>query len=80
MIFNGICLVTEDVQRLVSFYEAALNERFERADASFAWLSTPRGTLSIFSTQGMEEMAAGSTKGAGHGGFTIEFEVEDVER
>jgi len=52
--------------------------KFE-GDEGFAWLTTSRGTLSIFSDEGMEKMAPGSMSGAGHGSYTIEFEVEDVD-
>ncbi|MGB8684213.1 MAG: VOC family protein [Candidatus Binatus sp.] len=78
MTFNGICLVTKDVKRSRLFYEAVLRTSFKGDDA-FAWIEAARGNFSIFSVQGMEEMAPGSMDGAGHGSFTIEFEVEDVD-
>lgn len=77
-VFNGICLVTRDVLRARRFYEGVLQMNFE-GDDGFAWLTTERGTLSIFSVEGMEKMAPGSTSGAGHGSYTIEFEVDDVD-
>ena len=79
MTFNGICLVTTDVKRARLFYETVLRISFE-GDDTFAWIEGARGTFSIFSAKGMEEMAPGSMKGAGHGSFTIEFEVDDVDR
>ena len=45
-----------------------------------AIFSVEGAMLSIFSAEGMEEMAPGSMADAGYGGFTIEFEVEDVDR
>ena len=36
--------------------------------------------FSIFSAEGMEQMAPGSTSDIGYGGHTIEFEVDDVDR
>jgi catechol 2,3-dioxygenase-like lactoylglutathione lyase family enzyme len=77
--FNGICLVSRDLLRARRFYEAILQMKFE-GDEQFAWLTTSRGTLSIFGAEGMEKMAPGSMSGAGHGSYTIEFEVEDVDR
>ncbi|MFZ0679600.1 VOC family protein [Candidatus Binatus sp.] len=78
MIFNGICLVTRDVKRIQDFYEAILQSKFQ-GDDSFAWVESARGTFSIFSAEGMEKMAPGSMKGAGHGSYAIEFEVADVD-
>jgi catechol 2,3-dioxygenase-like lactoylglutathione lyase family enzyme len=77
--FNGICLVTRDVVRARRFYESVLQANFE-GDDGFAWLTMERGTLSIFSVEGMEKMAPGSMSGAGRGSYTIEFEVDDVDR
>jgi catechol 2,3-dioxygenase-like lactoylglutathione lyase family enzyme len=78
MTFNGICLVTTDVKRSRLFYEAVLRTSFKGDDA-FAWMEGARGDFSIFSVEGMGKMAPGSMDGAGHGSFTIEFEVEDVD-
>jgi catechol 2,3-dioxygenase-like lactoylglutathione lyase family enzyme len=77
--FNGVCMVSRDLPRARRFYEAILQMKFE-GDDEFASLTTSRGTLSIFSDEGMEKMAPGSMRGAGHGRYTIEFEVEDVDR
>jgi predicted enzyme related to lactoylglutathione lyase len=79
MTFSGICLVTTDVKRARLFYETALRTSFKGDDA-FAWIENGRGTFSIFSAESMEEMAPDSMKGAGHGSYTIEFEVDDVDR
>jgi|SRR5579862_6081557 catechol 2,3-dioxygenase-like lactoylglutathione lyase family enzyme len=79
MLFNGICLVTADVKRARLFYEEVLRTSF-KGDDTFAWLQDARGSFSIFSLKGMEEMAPGSMKGAGYGSYTIEFEVDDVDR
>jgi catechol 2,3-dioxygenase-like lactoylglutathione lyase family enzyme len=78
MTFNGICLVTRDVRRVRQFYEAVLKSEFH-GDETFAWLDGASGTFSIFGAEGMEKMAPGSMKGAGHGSYTIEFEVDDVD-
>jgi uncharacterized glyoxalase superfamily protein PhnB len=44
-----------------------------------AELKTNGVNISIFSTKGMENMAPFSMQGAGHGGFTLGFEVDDLE-
>lgn len=78
MTFNGICLITNNVKHLRVFYETALQTSFKGDDA-FVWIEGSRGTFSIFSDEGMERMAPGSMSGAGHGSYTIEFEVDDVD-
>lgn len=76
---NGVCMVSRDLPRARRFYETILQMKFE-GDEKFAWLTTLRGTLSIFSDESMEKMAPGSMSGAGYGSYTIEFEVEEVDR
>ncbi len=78
MRFNGICLVSRDVRRLREFYESALQVEAEGNDVHVK-LETAGAVLSVFSESGMEGMAPGSMKDYGHGGFTIEFEVENVD-
>jgi catechol 2,3-dioxygenase-like lactoylglutathione lyase family enzyme len=79
MRFNGICLVTRDVLRLRSFYASILQVEVE-GDDTFAMLSTSGAALSIFAEAGMESMAPGSMQDSGCGRYTLEFEVEDVDR
>ena len=79
MRFNGICLVTRDVLRLRSFYTAILQVEAE-GDDMFTMLSTQGAALSIFAEEGMERMAPGSMQDSGCGRYTLEFEVEDVDR
>lgn len=78
MRFNGICLVSRNVKRLREFYESALRVEAEGDDIHVK-LETAGAVLSIFSESGMEQMAPGSMKDYGHGGFTTEFEVENVD-
>ncbi len=79
MRFNGICIVSPDVRRLADFYEQILGVEGTE-DTAFVSLGTEGAALSIFHEKGMENMAAGSLQGAGRGGYTIEFEVDDVDR
>jgi len=78
MRFNGICLVTKDVQRLRSFYAAILQVEV-KGDDTFTMLSTEGAALSIFTETGMERMAPDSMQDSGCGRYTLEFEVEDVD-
>ena len=78
MKFVGICLVTDDVPGLVDFYTIILRAEAE-GDEIHAALKNQGAEITIFSTEGMEELAPGSMDGAGSGNFTIGFEVEDVD-
>jgi len=76
--FTGINLIADDVLTLANFYSELLDGEFD-GDESWAAVSVPGATLAIFSTAGMNQMAAGSMEGSGRGGFTIEFNVDDAE-
>lgn len=76
--FNGICLITRDVDRLAAFYQDLLRVEIQR-DGDNVLFMTGGTELSIFSSAGMERMAHGSMAGAGYGSYTIEIEVEDVD-
>lgn len=78
MKFSGICLCTNDVPRLVKFYEEFFRTKAE-GDEFHAELSAAGLRLVIFSRSGMERMAPGSMRIAGAGGFTLGFEVENVD-
>jgi uncharacterized glyoxalase superfamily protein PhnB len=75
---NGICIITDDVARLRSFYAEALSAEAE-GDDTFTAFRTDGAALSLFSTAGMEEMAPGSMAQAGVGRYTLEIEVDDVD-
>jgi predicted enzyme related to lactoylglutathione lyase len=79
MKFAGVCLITDHVRRLAEFYQAVLGVKAEGDDTHME-LHTDGAGMAIFSTSGMEGMAPGSTRGTGHGGVTITFTVEDVDR
>lgn len=78
MKFAGVCLITGDVPRLSEFYMKVLGAEGE-GDSTHMDLKAHGTGLTIFSNEGMEEMAPGSMQGAGYGSFTIGFEVEDVD-
>jgi catechol 2,3-dioxygenase-like lactoylglutathione lyase family enzyme/predicted ester cyclase len=64
---------------LRDFYRDVLETSPEGGDF-FAVLPVAGAALTLFAEQGMEEMAPKSMLGAGKGGYTIEIEVEDVDR
>ena len=76
--FTGLCLITPDVLRLSAFYRDLLEVEMQ-GDQVHAELATQGAGLYVFAENGMEQMAPRSMQGAGHGSFTIEFQVEDVD-
>ncbi len=78
MRFDGICLITKNVPALTQFYTQVLCVQAEGGE-THAELQTAGAHLAIFSVDGTEQMAPGSMRGAGHGSFTLGFEVDDVD-
>jgi len=74
----GICLITENVPVLADFHSRALGVQAV-GDDTHAELRIEGASMAIFSVEGMEGMAPHSTRGAGHGGVTIMFEVKDAD-
>jgi len=79
MRFNGICLVTRDLPRLRGFYATILQVEAE-GDDTFTTIATDGPALSLFTEEGMESMAPGSMQDSGCGRYTLEFEVDNVDR
>ena len=79
MRFTGICIVTENVPRLCAFYREILELEPEEANI-FEIIPTEGAVLSIYSSERTEKMAPGCLNGAGTGSYTVEFEVDDVDR
>lgn len=77
--FNGICIITRDVDRLGSFYNNLLHVEMQRDGDNIAFESEG-AQLSIFSSQGMERMVPGCMESTGCGNFTIDFEVENIDQ
>ena len=78
MKFTGVCLITENVRALTTFYTQIFCQEAV-GDDIHAEFQCEGGGLAIFSRAGMEDMAPGSTVSAGCGGVTIAFEVPDVD-
>ncbi|MFD3523148.1 VOC family protein [Streptomyces sp. NPDC058653] len=76
----SIRIITNDVARLVSFYENATGVSATWATEDFAELSTPRGTLAIASTKTVPLFAPGSATPEDDRSVIIEFLVDDVDR
>lgn len=79
MHFTGICLITKDVKTLSHFYADVLGTEAE-GDETHASLKLGEFDIAIFSIEGMEKMAPGSMQGAGYGSFTVNFQVQNVDK
>lgn len=72
-------VITDDVARLVGFYERATGLRATWATEDFAELRTPSGTLAIGSTRTVPLFAPGSARPADNRSVIVEFLVDDVD-
>jgi catechol 2,3-dioxygenase-like lactoylglutathione lyase family enzyme len=80
MRFNGICLITKNINLLKNFYQDIFQAEIEAESDRFVKFLMNGAWLSIFSNEGMENMAPGSMKDAGFGSCAIEIEVDDVDK
>ncbi|MFB6751569.1 VOC family protein [Streptomyces sp. NPDC056353] len=75
----SIRVITDDVARLVRFYERATGLRATWATEDFAELRSPSGTLAIGSTRTVPLFAPGSARPADNHSVIVEFLVDDVD-
>jgi catechol 2,3-dioxygenase-like lactoylglutathione lyase family enzyme len=74
------CLITNDVKRLVDFYESILAVRAKWSGKDYAEFPTGVGVLAIFSEEAQGRYIPGSTKAANNKGIILEFRVADVDQ
>ena len=74
------CLITNNVKRLVDFYEPILAVRAKWSGKDYAEFSTGVGVLAIFSEEAQERYIPGSTKAAKNKSIVLEFRVADVDQ
>lgn len=79
MSLASIRLITDDVFRMVDFYEAVTGMPIRWSTPDFAELETPAGTLAIASTRTVALFGAGSARPADNHTAIIEFLVDDVD-
>ncbi|WP_199440907.1 VOC family protein [Umezawaea beigongshangensis] len=79
MNFVSIRVITEDVARLVDFYERVTGVRADWANEDFAELRTAAATLAIASTRTVPLFAPGSAHPADNRSVVVEFLVDDVD-
>ncbi len=75
----SVRLITDDVRRMVAFYERALGASATWSTDDFAELGTPSGTLAIGSTRTVGLFGPGAARPADNHTAIIEFLVEDVD-
>jgi len=78
--FASIRVITNDVRRLVGFYELATGLPARWATDDFAELVTPSCTLAIASTRTMQLFGTGAARPADNHSVIIEFRVDDVDK
>jgi catechol 2,3-dioxygenase-like lactoylglutathione lyase family enzyme len=77
--FVSVRLITDDVARLVDFYEHATGATARWSTPDFAEVATPVGTVAIGSTRTVALFGAGSARPADDRTAIIEFLVADVD-
>jgi uncharacterized glyoxalase superfamily protein PhnB len=73
------CLITNDVSRLVEFYQTVLNMSAKTSGADYAEFRTGIGVLAIFSAGAQEKYMPGSAEAAKNKSVILEFKVDDVD-
>ena len=80
MDFLSVRLITDDVRRLVEFYEQVTGLPARWATDDFAELVTPSCTLAIGHTRTMQLFGAVAARPADNHSAIIEFRVDDVDK
>jgi predicted enzyme related to lactoylglutathione lyase len=75
----SIRIITDDLDRLVNFYEHVTGVTAERPAPVFAELVLPSATLAIGDSQTVGLFGAGSARAADNHTVIIEFRVDDVD-
>lgn len=76
----SIRMITDDVERVVQFYEEVTEVAAVRYTPVFAELKMPSCTLAIGHTQTTQLFGTDSARAADNHTLIIEFRVEDVDR
>jgi catechol 2,3-dioxygenase-like lactoylglutathione lyase family enzyme len=79
MQFAATRIITDDVDGLVAFYEAATGITVERLHPMFAEFRTPSGTLAIASTATVPLLGDNAAEARANRSITLDFLVDDVD-
>jgi uncharacterized glyoxalase superfamily protein PhnB len=74
------CVITNNVERLVSFYEPILALKAERPSEEYAEFHTGGGVLAIFSAEAQEKCIPESAEAEKNRSMILEFRVADVDQ
>ena len=72
-------IITDDVDALVAFYEAATGLGIQRRHPMFAELRTPSGTLAIASSATVPLLGADAAEAGANRSVMLDFLVDDVD-
>lgn len=75
----NVCLITNDMKRLVGFYEPILALKARWSGEDYAEFRTSAGTLAVFAAQAQEKYIPGSAHAAENRSVILEFNVADVD-
>lgn len=73
------CLITDDVKRLVDFYEPVLATKAKWSGADYAEFATSGGVLAVFSAEAQERYIPGSAEAGKNRSMVLEFRVADAD-
>jgi predicted enzyme related to lactoylglutathione lyase len=79
MDFASIRIITDDLDRLIGFYEQVTGIPAQRPAPVFAEIVLPSGTLAIGHSQTVQLFGADSARAADNHTVVIEFRVDDVD-
>jgi catechol 2,3-dioxygenase-like lactoylglutathione lyase family enzyme len=74
------CLITQDVKRLVDFYEPVLQQKAKWSGGDYAEFAAGGNVLAIFSAEAQERYIPGSAESARNRSVILEFQVADADR
>jgi|SRR5579871_1687775 len=73
------CVITNDVPRMVEFYEKVLQGTAKTSGGDYAEFRTGVGVLAIFSASAQEKYIPGSAEAGKNRSAILEFQVDDVD-
>jgi len=74
------CLITNNVNQLIQFYEPVLALKAQKSGEDYAEFRTDVGVLAIFSSAAQEKYIPSSAIPAANKSMILEFQVTDVDK
>lgn len=74
------CLITDNIRRLVDFYEPVLQRKAKWSGDTYAEFATGAAILAIFSAEAQEKYIPGSAEAGKNRNVILEFRVADADR